>query len=106
MIRWDEWIELPADAPAWQKLASLMSGLSEAGYCASWESGLERDMWALMHSETPGKVEYGMTEIEPEEIAMLRDLSRECGGWCVLGHDGESVFVPLAEWLAIYGAAP
>lgn len=83
-------------------LAELMSEISEDCWCAGWLSGLEFDLWEMVQG---GPRRFGMGEVSEEDVQRLRVLSNECGGWIVWNMDkGDTSFVPLAEWEAIYAA--
>lgn len=111
MVDW--WIEALPDGV--QALATLMSDLSEAGFCSGWMDGLEVDLWRLAHADVDRSTRYGMDDVTPRQKADLRALAEACGCWVVwsdervddVGFDGEwisselgLVAMPLAEWRA------
>jgi hypothetical protein len=61
---------------------------------------LEYVLWhALLH----GPVQYGFCWVGPEQIAELRRLSEDCGGWITWSDDlGKEVFIPLESWLTLF----
>jgi hypothetical protein len=81
-------------------LVDLMSDISERCYCAGWLGGLEYILWHMLTDPAASR-EFGMGVVEDEEIADLRAISEEIGGWICWQHHapcGER-FVPMAEWL-------
>jgi len=88
-----------ADKLPWEKLAKLMSDLSEEAYCAGWMMGLEYALWERV-TEGPG--EYGFLTIAQEILDVLKSLSDECGGWVRWDDKKGECFVPMDEWLALY----
>lgn len=45
---------------------------------------------------------YGHHLISDEDIAALRKLSEECGGWILFDDVEDEVFIPLSEWERVY----
>jgi ribosomal protein S18 acetylase RimI-like enzyme len=94
---------LPGLTLAQSELAQLMSDISEDQYCAFWLSGLEYQLWALLHHDDAEKnIAFGKTH--SRDVRRLRQLSSVVGGWIVWSDDGEPYrkFVPICEWEAQY----
>jgi len=90
-----------------QYLADAMSEISEDCWCAGWLIGLEFDLWQAL---AEGPREYGAGKIGAGDIARLRLLSDECGGWIAWRRaedprDSGEEFVPIGEWRARYAEA-
>jgi hypothetical protein len=94
-----------------QALVDLMRYLSEDCYCAGWMNYLEYSLWEMV-SDSAASREYGMGTVSEENVARLRTLSDQVGGWWRWHDDrderdlpaqewGER-FTPMAEWLAMY----
>ena len=84
-----------------EQLSSKIWEISEAGYCAGWTDNIEFFLWqaVLNSSET----EFGVKTITEQEIANLRSLSEQSGGWWHWSdEENEAVFVSLDEWQVIY----
>jgi hypothetical protein len=82
-----------------EALYMLMSDISEECYCAGWLIDNEFRLWSAVADPADDR-QYGMGEIEPEQIAKLKELSELVGGW-IVWKDGAQ-FVPMQEWLAMY----
>lgn len=91
-----------AEGARWGLLA-LMTGLSEACWCAGWMDGLETALWRLA-AEGGGK--YGMGEVTPRQAMLLDVLAAEAGGWWAWpdGFDDGPVFVAAEAWEKMRGA--
>ncbi len=84
----------------WQTLAEELSGLSERAFHAGWMDGLEYRIWQIVQG---GDRRYGQIRLTDDEVAMLRDLSEQLGGWIRFNDDsGSEEFVDKARWLRIY----
>lgn len=90
-------------------LAMAMSDISEAYYAAGWLMGLEYSLWEMLHG---GSRKFGMGEVTEAELAVLRTLHEQCGGWIAWRDNGLDVnddawesygetFVPTREWIAM-----
>ena len=73
----------------------FMSDLSEEAYCAGWMDGLE---FALWNAVINGPREYGWLQITAEQIAQLKCLAQDCGGWIAFDNKTGETFIPMAEW--------
>jgi hypothetical protein len=81
--------------PKQRALAEMMSDLSEEAYCAGWMSGLEYALWGALLGR---RAEYGRLPFSPEEVARLRQLAQDCGGWIVFDDATQETWLPTAEW--------
>lgn len=72
-----------------------MSELSERAYHAGWMEGLEFSLWRAIDG---GSRSFGRTEITDDQVARLRQLAEECGGWIVFDEMNEETFVTSSEW--------
>jgi hypothetical protein len=88
--------------PAQWALAEYMSDISEDNYCAGWLIDLEHTLWDAVMA---GPSRFGMGDITAENIAELRRLSNDAGGWIVYVSGKGETFVPMAEWLEIHSGA-
>lgn len=84
------------DRDAALALEQEMRDISENCYCAGWLNTLEFDLWSFCLN---GPGEYGMGTVDGADIGKLKGLSEKAGGWW-----RHEAFVPIAEWLKIYGA--
>jgi hypothetical protein len=84
-----------------KQLADYMSDLSERSYCAGWMIDLEYVLWDAV-VDAPRN--YGFPAITNEHIDQLKELSDSCGGWIKFDDDKGESFIPMDEWLQIYGA--
>ena len=83
-------------------LASTMSDTSEECWCAGWLEGCEFSLWSMVQDPAGGDHEWGLGTVTAAEVATLRRLSEEAGGWWRWDTEaGGGVFVPMAEWLAM-----
>ncbi len=80
--------------PKQRALAEYMSDLSEDAYCAGWLVDLEYLLWEEVLGRR-GKYRFPCSQ---EEVARLRELSEECGGWIVFEKKTWETWLPLAEW--------
>lgn len=92
------------DPNAARELLQLMSDLSEEAYCASWMTGIEFQLWEMLHG---GERAYGNSVITLAELGQVRDLSGRCDGWWMWheGLDGE-IFIRLEPWRLVYSVGP
>jgi hypothetical protein len=76
-----------AELTDWKQRAlyQLMSDISEECYYAGWMSGNEYTLWEMV-SDPKASRRYGQSEVSEEQIAELRAISNEVGGW-VRWHD-------------------
>ena len=98
---------LPGLTLAQSELAELMSDISEDQYCAGWLSGLEYQLWALLHRDG-AENNTAFSKTHPRDIRRLRQLSAVTGGWIVWSDHGEPYrkFVPIVDWEALYARYP
>ena len=80
-------------------LLSLMTGISEEAWCASWLNELEFILWRACHG---APAEYGHQTVTPRQAELLRLLSEEANGWWVYDSDHGPIFVTKEEWLDRY----
>jgi len=85
--------------PRQRELAERMSELSELAYYASWMMDLEHALWRAVEE---GPRSYGHLMIGEADVAELRRLSQDCGGWIVWDTEAEETWVPMADWLRRY----
>lgn len=85
------------DRDAAVRLVECMSEISEDYLCASWESGLEYDLWRLVEGTT---TTYAGEEVPQADVATLRRLSEKAGGWWQW--DGGRRFVLLDAWRELF----
>jgi len=85
--------------PSQRDLAEYMSGISERAYFASWIEGLEYALWRAIEHH-PCK--YGSVEIDAIQADQLAKLSELCGGWMIFNDEDGELFIPLAQWKALY----
>lgn len=84
-----------------EQLSSKIWEISEAGYCAGWVEDIEFHLWKIVLNGS--ETEFGVKTISEQEIANLRSLSEQSGGWWHWSdEENESVFVSLDEWQVIY----
>ncbi len=86
-----------ADEGAAWGLLSLMTGISEELWCASWLTGLEHSLWQAREG---GPMRFGMGEVTQRQCDLLRLLSEEARGWWRWDQDQGAVFVTLDDWTA------
>lgn len=70
-------IELdPRDGPATdaQRLAQLISDISEDCWCAGWLDGCEHSLWDMVTGDNPER-EWGMGKVDQDDIAELYDAA-------------------------------
>lgn len=97
--RMNDALALAKDRNSALLLQSLMSEISEEYYCAGWLIGLEEILWTML---TGGRREFGMGVVTEDEIAQLRQLSEQSGGWWhYVDGDGET-FITLEDWKRKY----
>lgn len=77
-------------------LEAIMSEISERDCCHEWLSGLEFDLWRIVHG---GRSELGFDSVSEKDIKSLRTFSTYAGGWW-----RRDEFVPIDEWLKAYAA--
>jgi hypothetical protein len=80
-----------------RKLAEFMFEISEAAYSAGWMVNLEHSLWRAV---VEGPFCYGRLHIREDQIATLRRLSEECGGWICLDGNGDEYFMPIRDWVS------
>lgn len=100
--RRDEALAKSNDRNAALLLQSLMSGISEEYYCAGWLIGLEEILWSMV---VGSRREFGMGKVTEDEVAQLKQLSEQAGGWWhYVEGDGET-FITAEEWTTKYALA-
>lgn len=77
-------------------LANLMSEISEECYNAGWMDGLEYKLWDILNGKTGKK--YGKSEVTDLQIAAMRDISEEIGGWIYWADDKTHLGAPPELW--------
>lgn len=83
-----------------KELYLAMSRISEAGYCAGWTVDLEFFLWQAFLG---GSREFGAKTVTEAEIAHLRTLSEQSGGWWYWNDESaKTQFIPMDEWQEIY----
>lgn len=100
--------------PLHQLLYDTMSEISERCYAAGWMQGNEYRLWSACADPTD-PLHYGMGEITAHEVATLRGLSAEIGGWIHWCDDATHPqlhiddwgprFVPMLEWVGMYAVS-
>lgn len=91
-----------------EMLRVLMSRISEDCYAAGWMTGLEYELWGMLH----GDVRPGHLYADEKTQESCRKLAETLGGW-IIWVDGDgipglpasdwgTVFVPMAEWELMY----
>lgn len=78
-------------------LIGVMTGISEACWCAGWLNGLEFQLWKARQG--PGR--FGQGEVTERQSSLLRLLAEECDGWWIYDRADNPRFIRTAEWLAI-----
>jgi hypothetical protein len=86
--------ERPQLSPTAAQLADCMSDISENCWHARWNEGLEYDLW---HAVLDGQKRFGDGTITNEQIALLKALSKACGGWVAFGEE-ELAWIPIDYW--------
>jgi hypothetical protein len=92
-------------------LYKLMSEISEDCYCAGWVHGNEYTLWKMVADPAASRM-YGQDSVTDEQLADLRAIAAETGGWIRWCNDSEDlslpvdeqglVFTSMVEWLAMY----
>jgi hypothetical protein len=83
------------DVDAARLLVVLMRDISESTWCAGWLMGLEHILWDAMQA---GPKED--SEFVENDLARLRKLHEQAGGWWVWTKDVGEVFIATDAWLA------
>lgn len=83
-----------------EELRLEMSRISEAGYCTGWNVDLEFFLWQAVNG---GSREFGVKTITDAEIAHLKTLSEQSGGWWHWSEERtKTLFIPMEQWQEIY----
>jgi hypothetical protein len=83
-------------------LHRAMRDLSQDGWLAGWVVGLEYLAWGVATGAVRECEFLEPHELEPHRVR-LRALSEACSGWWAWpSHERWPVWVPMAEWLAMY----
>lgn len=101
------WVEpdlLERMTPEQAKLAQLMSDISEECWCAGWMHGTEFRLWEAI-TDPQDHRHWGQDYIDDEMVEHLKRLSGGVRGWVRYEEGVGELFVPLDEWLTIYGAS-
>lgn len=72
-----------------------MSEISEDCYCAGWMMGLEFAVWSALQD---GNRQYGMGEMDADQLEQCRALSAELDGWVIWVDDQDHPGLPADEW--------
>ena len=82
-------------------LAEKMSDISERCWYAGWLFGTEYILWQAV---LEGPQRWGHSTITDEDIATLKALAKEAGGWIMFNDLGpeDELFVPQDRWEQIY----
>ena len=84
-----------------EQLQIEISEISEAGYCAGWTRDIEFYLWKIVLNGL--ETEFGIKTITEQEIANLRTLAEQSGGWWRWSdEENKEVFIGLDEWQTIY----
>jgi hypothetical protein len=78
-------------------LYALMSDISEDCWCAGWMMGTEYVLWD-MAANPAGSLDWGQSTVDPRQLADLREMSQEIGGWIVWWDDAHDALLPPDEW--------
>lgn len=83
----------------WQQRAlyQLMSDISEDCYCAGWMNGNEYTLWEMLTTPTAPR-NYGMGQVSDRDIAEMRAISNDIGGWIRWHDDADEPDLPANEW--------
>lgn len=83
-----------------EELRQEMCRFSESGHYAGWNVDIEFYLWQAVNG---GSKEFGARTITEAEIAHLKTLSQQSGGWwCWSNSSAKAVFLPIDEWQEIY----
>lgn len=75
--------------------------ISEQSYYNGWKHNIEFFLWKAV---LEGAREFGVREITEPEIVHLKLLAQDSGGWWHWSNKVEKpVFLPMNQWLTIYG---
>jgi hypothetical protein len=96
-------LEQAKDRNAALALQRLMSDVSEEYYCAGWLTGLEFELWPMLNG---GSRRFGMGEVGEDEVAQLKALSEQAGGWWRWDDEDGQTFTTLDEWQAVLASKP
>lgn len=84
-----------------EQLQVEISEISEAGYCAGWTRDIEFYLWKIVLDDS--ETEFGVKTITAQEIAHLRSLSEQSGGWWHWSdEENNAVFIALDKWQEMY----
>ncbi|MEK7393496.1 MAG: hypothetical protein AAB214_13135, partial [Fibrobacterota bacterium] len=101
-VRRDDQQILPIDGDEYLKyseiLIEMIGAFSERVFCAGWKSGIEFDLWDLIHSGTQEDDYMTISQAQRMHFKLLSQLSR---GWIYYGGDAKK-WVPLKEWLFLF----
>ncbi len=92
--------ERKAEGAKFAVLNRILEISAELGH-AGWGVGIEYALWAMVQG---GDRHFGLGEVSRAEVSQLRQDAEVGGGWWRWDEDKSEVFVPMAEWLAMYAA--
>ncbi len=92
--------ERKAECAKFAVLNRILEISAELGH-AGWGVGIEYALWAMVQG---GDRHFGLGEVSRAEVSQLRQDAEVGGGWWRWDEDKSEVFVPMAEWLAMYAA--
>ncbi len=78
-------------------LYERMSDISEECYAAGWMSGNEYTLWNMLANADASRL-YGMCNVSENDLAELREISTEIGGWIRWVDDHDDPDLPCEEW--------
>lgn len=78
-----------------RELYELMSDISEDCYFAGWMNGLEYAIWGALQD---GDRNYGMGEMDAEQLERCRTLAAELDGWVIWVDSDDDPELPVQEW--------
>jgi hypothetical protein len=81
--------------PKQRELFETMSDISEECYFAGWMMGLEHAIWGALQD---GNREYGLGEMDAEQLERCRTLSKELDGWIIWADDDIDPDFPVEDW--------
>ena len=84
-----------------EQLQVAIGEISESGYYAGWARDIEFFLWQVVLQGL--ETEFGVKTITTQEIAHLRSLSEQSGGWWHWSdEENNAVFIALDKWQEMY----
>ena len=80
-----------------EELRDAMILMSEKYHSYRWWDNVEYSFWEEIIEAR------GVPLMSPGEIFDLIRLCCICRGWVIKGEDGECIFVPIDQWIKMYG---